>query len=196
MKTIRRLTRVARLLFLVTAGALALAWVDSEKTWRCFDVGKTLVNSNNGRLILIRRSDGIPSWGLWPSGESIDGSMVALLTGPTSHSDGLRPAFEVTAIDFAGGLQKLPSASWMGIDESKRTTIVWIVVPHWLVMTILIAPTCAGPSARRLRKRAGACTRCGYDLRASSDRCPECGATMITRRWWQRTLRRAPSIDG
>ena len=60
--------------------------------------------------------------------------------------------------------------------------ISWIVtVPYW----ILLLPGLAGPYwvGRMLRWRrqqrwrvSGRCTGCGYDLRATLDRCPECGA--------------------
>jgi hypothetical protein len=51
-------------------------------------------------------------------------------------------------------------------------------VPHWILAAALaILPTGKLTTAilRRRRKRAGLCLVCGYDLRASPDRCPECG---------------------
>jgi hypothetical protein len=57
-----------------------------------------------------------------------------------------------------------------------------IVVPFWaLAVVAAVLPTCRGVrhyrSRRRLggRRAAGQCVACGYDLRASPERCPECG---------------------
>ena len=56
-------------------------------------------------------------------------------------------------------------------------------VPYWFVVVVLALPSClwlARARARRVRARRarlGKCTRCGYDLRATPDRCPECGTT-------------------
>ena len=50
------------------------------------------------------------------------------------------------------------------------------VVPHWLPTLALALP--AAWLTRRWRRRPapGLCRACGYDLRATPERCPECGA--------------------
>ena len=56
-----------------------------------------------------------------------------------------------------------------------------VVVPYWSVVALasLLPVYCLtkvpGALRRRRRVRRGLCVHCGYDLRASSDRCPECG---------------------
>ena len=53
-----------------------------------------------------------------------------------------------------------------------------LVVPYWFVLLAAAAPPAYWMIVtRRLRRRAtrGLCAGCGYDLRASTGRCPECG---------------------
>ena len=58
----------------------------------------------------------------------------------------------------------------------------WLVIPCWMpTLLLLIPPAIAGRRlprawARHRRRRRGLCSDCGYDLRASGERCPECGS--------------------
>ena len=48
--------------------------------------------------------------------------------------------------------------------------VVFMIFPlYWLVIPLRAA------RRRRKRRRLGQCATCGYDLRGSSERCPECG---------------------
>ena len=58
-----------------------------------------------------------------------------------------------------------------------------IRVPLW-IPTFLFGSLCClcRPlhHRRRKRKKLGLCIHCGYDLRASKDRCPECGEEFVS----------------
>ena len=57
-----------------------------------------------------------------------------------------------------------------------------IAVPHWslaLLFAVLPALYLGMMLRSRSRHRAGLCQHCGYDLRTTPDRCPECGAVPV-----------------
>ncbi len=62
------------------------------------------------------------------------------------------------------------------LDYGEITT-AWSI-PHWFAIHICAAQLvlCAiGENRRRRRSWVGLCRGCGYDLRATPERCPECG---------------------
>jgi len=74
-----------------------------------------------------------------------------------------------------------PSNSFfVGYLDGLPGKIVWIgFIRCWLLFALLaVLPSLHVSSTIRSlgRRRAGHCRRCGYDLRATPDRCPECGA--------------------
>jgi len=83
-------------------------------------------------------------------------------------------------------LETMRRDSWLGFELDRRdyqdngrglyTTSAFI--PLWFPMVLtLIAPLCWLRRWRRQarRVRLGLCLHCGYDQRASKERCPECG---------------------
>jgi len=85
------------------------------------------------------------------------------------------------AVDVdTGEAMQLPEAyTALPWHRSRSILFTVAVVPGWFILlTSAILPILCVICRlrRRLRLRAGLCPRCGYDLRATPDRCPECGA--------------------
>jgi hypothetical protein len=85
-----------------------------------------------------------------------------------------------------------PSAGWptdgsvLGFrysDECRGSAgighrVVWVTVPLWAPALMAAAGPgvwLARKTRRHRRMRSGLCVACGYDLRATPGRCPECG---------------------
>jgi hypothetical protein len=74
----------------------------------------------------------------------------------------------VTISSHWGGL--LPS---VGRNLSNRVVALYFPVTLLILIFALTSMLTAVPLVRRRRK--GCCVRCGYDLRGTPEKCPECG---------------------
>ena len=68
------------------------------------------------------------------------------------------------------------SVRWSGPVQTGVWLPIWMLVVVWGTIFLICRPP-AHFLRRRKRKKLGLCLKCGYDLRASKARCPECGET-------------------
>jgi hypothetical protein len=187
----RRLFAVATLLSLGILIAFAAAWIDSYFTgnWTSTSARGSGFNCEayRGRIFVY-------NWNLTPwtgvSGEKVgmlrQGNMVGIVhqvsTTNPGQPGGLAYSTETWTLD-PGAISTWPMQESFATLRLQSTgtsnvRIEFTSVSCWLgclLAEILPAMWLAIQIRRRRRKTIGLCPVCGYDLRASPDRCPECG---------------------
>jgi hypothetical protein len=70
-----------------------------------------------------------------------------------------------------------------GATLVSRARAVYLPIAYPIILFAAIGTGMLLPAHRRRRRRrqTGCCVVCGYDLRATPERCPECGTTAIAR---------------
>ena len=166
----RRLARisfgVATVLSIIVGAAVLFMWPvsyrwDDEAEFRC------------GKQLFVLRSNGGLARFVWDS--NFPGSEAARWERKAvGTKDGIR---------YHGDSDPFHGIEWhYKTGEQGGAVVTWrvLTVPYYgLFMLSLALPVMRGlmfMRRRRARRRPGCCVVCGYDLRATPERCPECGA--------------------
>jgi hypothetical protein len=160
---------------------LAVSWLFSRTWWYDdgfvydYKLGREVILRTHGRRLLLCRY--VVSGGFRPeqSGFHHAATLPGDYAWPTEVMPRLPTNFDTIFPDtqwaFAGVL-------YQSGNENPNLKVSALFIPLWypLVLTSLLPLVWLGSFIRRKHAlKVGCCLRCGYDLRATPDRCPECG---------------------
>jgi hypothetical protein len=153
--------------------AILVLWIRSY--WYLDDVW---LFPNSQRFWVIRSAEGDlhvqQTWASAPYWQGRRNEYSVMRLGTGSRYANLPARWQV--LGFGYGTAIVPSGS------ATVLTARLYYIPHFLAMLIFaILPGLwltrkFRRSRSKMRSVMGLCPRCGYDLRATPDRCPECGA--------------------
>lgn len=174
----RKIRPIARLAWNVATAVSAIIVLTVTVTWArsCWRVDE-VAGVHNG---------GTTSWTL----RSMDGEYLLVvyrnLRLGTMSSAGSPPASGLSAKVWArSDLRAIFIEPRRGLGAAKDLLSlpftdqgIWVGIAHWMVLLVAMPlPLLWGYGRLRAVRRGarGGCPVCGYDLRATPDRCPECG---------------------
>jgi hypothetical protein len=99
----------------------------------------------------------------------------ALRMEPDVARGKLRAPQLLYALGFDWYWQRGAVTSALGTHQQR---VLLLTVPYWLPLLVFTTTAwllARRPLRERRRRRAGHCPACGYDIRATPQRCPECG---------------------
>jgi hypothetical protein len=178
----RRLLNLLTALSLLLCVAVVVLWARSYFVWdtfvKRFPDRDYFLESSRGRFAWFECDYGVhrnfydlPRFGEWTHETT---EPVGAPDGGMRDVGGVSDTWFVHG-GFVVGLSPVP-----GRDPAEVPTRA-VVAPHrsaCLVTAVLPALTLLRGRRARRRSRAGRCRSCGYDLRATPGRCPECGTAI------------------
>jgi hypothetical protein len=177
MKRIRRLifglASAMSLLLCVTAAAM---WVRSyyviDGTAHAREGRVSGVYSTHGRVLLDTMGDSdVPRWPGFSGWHRVREPVRADA-----------PSVDITQIKGRGLLGLRYARLTYAMGDGIVREMAAVTIPYWFLVTLFLLLPLAwlgGAARRRYRRRHQLCAACGYDLRSSPERCPECGAVNV-----------------
>lgn len=173
------------LLIFVTALSVALLAVVVVDWVHSLNNSETIIRVQGGKIFAIDNFNGeVAFWIGTMSDPEPDGwhhEHWPLANAKMTKDLGVRNRAG-TELWFAGfgytTRHRFPTTVEQSIDPARVRGYRGVVVPSWfltIVFTVIPAVTMVKLIRSFRRQRVGLCAVCGYDLRASPDRCPECG---------------------